>query len=194
MATVSGYHTHRKLISYPFEIEWGGWTSTTARLQQSGWSIAAEEDFNSMFCRLALRHDVHRIYGLTNRVPAHFLRIDQHMLGAIRFQVQYMASRLQVQIMDNLSHFRPIDACPQFITEMKDIEDFKFFAAPLARTEEIIVDPADVGRLLEMIREAQSPRQAEIRERMRKRDAREGLELDARPRQQFHAQILSFAA
>lgn len=169
-------------------IEWGGWESTTTRLQQMGWEISAEQDIRFMGVRLALRHQDFKMYGLTSMLDLGVWEdLHRFEVDAALFRVQYMASRMHVQIREDLTRFKPIDAMPQMV-EIKEIEDFKIFAAPLARTEEIIVDPDEVDRLLELIKEAQGPKQADIR----KRDY-EHVEADARPRQKFHAQILSVA-
>jgi hypothetical protein len=111
---------------------------------------------------------------------------------AIDFRVVFMANDITVVTYDNLSQFSPIDAMPQFtMQERKSVDDFGIFATPLARTEEIIVEPETVMQLLEKIKAMQSPEQAAIRERNRSRERRMGEPIQ---RQQFHAQILSIAA
>jgi hypothetical protein len=111
--------------------------------------------------------------------------------------MQYMATKVTVNVMDDFSNFKAIDAQPQFLSgpaaEIKDIEDFGIWALPMARSEEIIVDPHDVDQLLKMIRDMQLPEQEAIRERNRLRASREGMVMGSEPKQNFHAQILSIA-
>jgi hypothetical protein len=95
-----------------------------------------------------------------------------------------------MRVMDDFSKFKQIDAAPQYTNaEIKEIDDFGIFAVPMTRTEEIIVEPADVYTLLEQIKKMQSPEQAEIRKRNRRRDSEGHSEISQR--QNFHAQIIS---
>lgn len=188
--------TIRRLLSPAMEIEWAGWSSTTSRLQQQGWKIAAEEDVvYDRRCRLALSHDAQRLHAVTAWESMPYQADITYMTGMHgvpwpRFRVAYMAADIRGIKVQGLTFegFQPVDAYPQVVDqEIKSIQDYKIFAAPLARTQEIIVDPEQVGRLLELIHESQLAKQADIR-------ARDRREEEAIPRQQFHAQILSFAA
>ena len=146
-----------------------------------------------MEVRLALRNQRAQMYGITNGVPVDFFRFREDM--PLEFHVIHMANRVTVQMMGDLSSFKPIDAMPQMVLdERKDIEDFGIFATPLVRTEEIIVEPKTVESLLAEIKKLQDPEQSAIRARDRMRQNREGMLFDAMPRQKFHAQILSIAA
>lgn len=96
---------------------------------------------------------------------------------------------------DNFGHFRAIDAVPQIETrEIKSIEDLGIFAVPLARTQELIVDPDKIDEVLALIHKAQLPQMEEIRQRDRLRAGRDAGSTAAGPRQVFHAQVLSIAA
>ena len=181
----------RRIISQPHRVFWAGFETTTTRLQQAGWNLSAEEDFRRGAIRLAMKHEPLKLYGVSEPVE-HYYGGRTMFEEPLLFRVRYMSSRLDVVINDNLMNFSPIDAYPQTMTiERKSIEDFKIFAAPLARTEEIIVDPNDVQAMLDHIRKLQAPEQADIRARNAARERRERYE--AVPQQQFHAQILSFA-
>ena len=71
--------------------------------------------------------------------------------------------------------------------------DMKIFAgAQMVRTKEVIVMPDSVPDLMAHILKLQDPGQAAIREKFRKDQLLGKLGLkDVRPRQNFHAQILS---
>jgi hypothetical protein len=106
------------------------------------------------------------------------------------FHIRYAASDIVIQTMESSFNFQAVDASPQFVSDKRrSIEDFGIFATPLARTEEIIVEPETVMGLLEKIKAMQAPELAAIREKNRRRDQHQPME-----RQQFHAQILSLAA
>ena len=185
------------VLSRPMTIIWGGWESTTTMLQQNGWQLSLQRDVYRMEMRVAMRHKTDKIYGLTAPIRDDFVdRIVSQNYGSAPMpvaHVQYMASKLTVTAPVNMSTFEPIDAMPQLGSiEVKDIEDFNIFAAPLVRTEEIIVEPETVADMLEKIKAMQSTGQDEIRERNRMRELREGGRIDVVPQHKFHAQILSF--
>lgn len=185
-------HSDARVLSAPHRIHFCGWQSTLPALQQAGWEISAEQDFMRNAVRLALRHRDLQVRAITAPVEYLFLAGDVGYGRHLEFRIVHMASDMTVLIHDDLSMFRPIDAMPQFTTaERKSIDDFGIFATPLARTEEIIVEPETVMSLLEKIKGMQSPEQAAIRGRNRSRDRRNSEPIQ---RQQFHAQILSLAA
>lgn len=109
----------------------------------------------------------------------------------IVFQIVAVSrSLLAYRVNMDFSAFRSIDATPAMrIEEPKRIEDFAIFAAPLVRTEEIIVEPQSVADCLDLIKRLQAPNLAEIRERNRQRER-----LEPSNQTRFHAQILSLAA
>jgi len=90
----------------------------------------------------------------------------------------------------DVAAFEPIDARPVFqsISEKRTaLEHFKIFATISKEQTEIIVAPETVSELLARIQEAQLPEQEQIRERNRRRKAREAVD-----ELEVHAQILSF--
>lgn len=205
-----------RLVSHPHFVEWCGFETTTAKLQQAGWEIAAEQDWASMGIRLMLRHEGHQMQAITAAVDfyRHAMMLDPRAeyrmmpdphdpdRGRLRFRVIRMARVLQFGFHgdeDVVEHFaetwKLVDAEPQIAThKVVSMNDLNIFATPLTRTEELIVDPADVGAILEKIKAAQRPEQERIRARQRLRESREGMMIDAQPQMNFHAQILSIAA
>lgn len=172
---------------------WCGFRSNTYLLQQAGWEIAAEQDFASLELQLIMRHQDLKLYAITERTRFDFYQNARSNVPPPVFRVIHAAPMLHVlQLGQSVLNYRQIDAAPQITNmEYRSIEDLGIFAVPLARTEEIIVEPADVSALLEQIRKMQAPEQAEIRARQRSRE-RAGENPLTRPSQQFHAQIISF--
>jgi hypothetical protein len=187
----------RYLVSIPHDVWWGGWRSTTIQLQQAGWLLAAEQDCFNGSVQLALRHDRFGLRGLTEKVSVRYFERQRN--ERLMFRVAFMASAIKAEVVGldapQFENFRAIDARPQWVLRtphMADMDELNIFAVPLVRTEEIIVDPNDVMAMLDRIKSLQSPEQAAIRERNRRR-ARDDGGWEACPQQQFHAQILSFA-
>jgi hypothetical protein len=178
-------------------VHWAGWESDTYTLQQNGWELSAEQDVRMMALRIALRHKAMQCVAVTSLfTDFRYEYYAREPIDVPFLNIQYFATRMSVQVMERQwPNFQPIDAAPQFLsdTTVKSFEDLKWFATPLARTEEIIVDPLEVGAMLEQIRKMQAPEQERIRQKQRLAASREGMSIDAMPRQQFHAQIISIA-
>lgn len=186
-------HSDARVLSLPHRVHFCGWVTTLPALQQAGWELSAEQDFVGMGVRIAMRHSDWQLRAVTESVDFNFF--DHYSIARARpmdFHIAHFASTLYAVAEGDFTRFAPIDAMPQFIsTERKSIDDFGIFATPLARTEEIIVDPHDVMALLERIKDLQRPEQAALRERNRARERRLDQPIQ---RQSFHAQILSIAA
>lgn len=192
------FQIERRVLSRPAEVLWAGFRSTTSRLQQAGWEIAAEESIADLRIRLLLRNRDMRLYALTSDLEFDYHRQHEQYDRPLVFNVVCASPEFRIRelpTMTSFADFHQIDAMPQ-ITEqkIKSIEDFRIFATPLVRTEEIIVEPQDVSAMLEQIRKMQAPEQARIRakERLaRRREETAPIEIQAVPRQAFHAQIIS---
>lgn len=171
------------------KVHWAGWESNTLRLQKAGWQCSVEEDPMYRSIRIAIKHPAFKMYGISNSIQYDRKLVFESYIKHITIPIHYMASEMRIQIMSDLSAFRPIDAEPQFIeTEMKSIKDYKMFR-PLENIPEIIVEPPTVSELLDKIIEYQSPKMVELRKRMLQEKRKEELGL-----KQIHAQIISLAA
>jgi len=198
-----GHSDFPRLVSQPHRVIWAGWETTTPRLQQAGWEIAAEQDFTQYGVRLVFRHQQMQCTAITNSVDFYRQAMMNHPGGydastdpRLTFHVVRMAHHLQIGFVDDHAPaFRLVDAQMQMVAhQVRDIEDLGIFATPLVRTQELIVDESEVSAILAKLVEAQKPEQERIRDRKRLRERREGLELGAEPQMKFHAQLLSIAA
>jgi hypothetical protein len=201
----------RFLISAPHRVLWGGFETTTTRMQQAGWRISCQQDAWRDGARLALINDELRMSGITDSVSYYHLaqmnmsRPELRILPTDRrewfltFHIIRMNHQMTVGHYDeDRTSWYAVDAMPQIDCRRVDrLEDFAIFAqAPMVRSNEIIVDPSDVNQLMEQIIKLQKPEQEALRQKARLRESREGYELEEKPvqRQTFHAQILSIAA
>ena len=177
-------------MSAPAEVIFAGFRSDTRILQQAGWLLSMNQDVYGHRIQLAMHHPGAGLYMLADEAGYRFMDAAYMRDSGppLRFVIRQCSSKIVAQAMTNFDAFAPIDAMPQYVTsERKSIEDFKIFAPPLVRTEEIIIEPQSVAECLDLIRKMQSPELAEIRKRNAQRD---------KPitQQNFHAQILSLAA
>lgn len=188
-----------RILSRPLRVRWGGWETTTTQLQQGGWELAVHEDFSRMTIRMTMRHQGFRMYGVSRSLDFPFMRYAKVEADLSQFVIEIvqMGTNVTINMMeigDPFAGMKAIDAYPQFTKmTMKRIEDYGFFATPLVRTQELIVDPSEIGRVLELIKQAQLPEQEAIRKRQQMQASREALDLTTIPQQTFHAQLLSVA-
>jgi hypothetical protein len=193
------------MLSMPIPIRFAGWESNTYQLQQNGWQLSAMEGRPSLSPRpqlqLALKHPGLQIRAMTRPIDVDYLGMFHNagsiveMVCKIGLDVKVFGTTLMLSVVHyGPLDFRAIDAQPQITdARFKNVDDLKIFAdAQLVRTKEVVVMPDSVPELMEQILKLQAPKQADIRERVRKEQVLAGLDLkDVRPRQQFHAQILS---
>lgn len=190
-----------RLLSPPCKVIFAGFETTTTRLQQAGWELSAEQDMNRRRVRLAMRFNPARLYMVSEAQDFDFFHAVGRGSGNYGmegyggnlpvFHTVHCATDIRVQMMDDFSLFRPIDAAPQMVmSKFQSIEDFNLFATPLVRTEEIIVEPETVATLMEQIKKLQAPDLEAIRKRRRYQEGSSA----PMPQTNFHAQILSLAA
>jgi hypothetical protein len=144
-----------------------------------------------------MRHQVYGIHARTNEVDGMVYAMDRQARPA--FHIQWLTDRnVRFQQVDgypvpNLSAYSPVDMRPQMV-EVKDLEDMQMFAGCLARTQELIVDPDDVTSMMDRILALQDPARQEYYKRQLRANREEGVRMQAAPRQQFHAQVVSLVA
>jgi hypothetical protein len=178
------------VLSRPHRVFFAGFESTTTRLQQAGWRLAAEENAYQERLTLVMKHWDLGLYMLADTLRVDFYAARRRG-EPLAFHIRYVAEKLQaVRCTDvDFADFHAIDARPAFrLEEPKSIEDYRIFAAPLVRTEEIIVEPQSVAHCLDIIRKLQAPDLAAIRKRNAAR------ENEAVNQTKFHAQIMTLAA
>lgn len=193
------YETPR-MLSRPMGVEWAGWRTDTYTLQQNGWELAVENSYYDHTYRLLLRHRMMKMYAITAKETIENLPADMSFARNLPvFHIVHVAASLHAIQLPGIdwNNFQQIDAQPQFTTSrITRIEDTNVFAVPLQRTQEIVIDGADMSVIehLEAIKRLQDPEQQKIRERILREGATpEGSSFKAAPRQNVIAQIVSFS-
>lgn len=177
-------NSHR-VISPIVKINFAGWASDTLALQNNGWGVHSLEDYESHSIKIMLVNERVGLKLVSNSMPIE-LQLDYRYPTTAN--VQQVISLHTKIILQNRSifDFRQVDAVPQ-IVEMKEMSyyDINVFNKITERNNEIIIDPNEVGLWMKRIKDAQKPRQKEIREKLRRPPA---------PEHTVHAQIISLAA
>lgn len=185
----------RRFLSERHTVRFLGFESNTFRLQQEGWALAAEQDFERGTINLALHHQGAGLYMLGreqgfnyHRAVGLALHRDQH---ALVFDIVRCSTKISItEVSYRPPMWEAIDATPCFVdTPIRSMSDMGIFNKPMVRTEEILIEPSSVAECLDLIRRLQVPDLAEIRKRNARRDSAEIAR-----RETFHAQILSLAA
>jgi hypothetical protein len=191
--------TKRVLQSAPITIRFAGFESDTLTLQNNGWQLALEDEFDHMLyrhrMRFILKHDMLNLYCLSNieEIDYHSIYNMNDMFEISKkvhiFQIQVIARDVVLKGLQpiNMDCVNQIDAMPE-IVEIQQLSLLPIFKTIVQPDNALIVEPDKISALLEQIVACQSPKQAEIRERMKKSEGRENF------KQTLHAQILSVAA
>lgn len=185
-----------RVINPIVKAYWAGWESDTLALQHNGWQLSMESDPYRRTIRIAIKHPVHEIYGVSEvlddwHYPGKILRplIFQSMAGNSG-GFKHVIRRYDA-IAPMVNSWQPIDAAPRYeesvISSLDDLIPFR----PIA-SQEVIVAPETVPELMDRILDMQSDKQREIREKARKELRRQGKNSD--PNINVHAQIISLAA
>lgn len=192
-----------RILSRPFGIEWAGWRSDTHRLQRSGWELAVECEMCWREYRLLMRHRMLKLYAVTHmekiddieRITSPYMRCEDMPI----FKVIGVAPQIRVVEMQQYGpmSFKQFDAEPCMTTApIRSIEDMNIFNVPMTRTEEVMIDKADMTVIehLEAIKRLQSDKQREIRQRIVTSDSAGftgGYEV--KPRMHMVAQLVHYA-
>lgn len=184
--------SHR-LLSRPLRVHWAGWESDTGRLQNAGWEISAEQIVKRDYMRLAIRHKLADLRGLSRPVqfPYHSgmdSLFNSDALDGIRLDFNVMSHDIRIREIaeTTFSRFAPVDANPQFVEfkGARSLDDLAHFAPLVPVNQLIIPEEKSVNDLLEEIIARQSGARLErITEQVRW-DA-------ARPPPLVHASIVS---
>lgn len=180
-----------RVVSHPMTLHWAGWETTTARLQQAGWEMAAEQHFERNTLRIAFSHPQWGARGITETSEYdYYARMNQRAHAGpevihARMNV-HMGKDVYVRSYDQPT-FSAIDARPQImdIERITCLEDLAHFAPQATLTSPFVLPEPDVDELLSMILAKQ---QAAKTEYFRDLVARDGQVL---PAHRFHAQIIS---
>lgn len=185
-----------RILSRPVKVHWAGWETDTLTLQQNGWELSVDQNIARNEMRMVIRHEQLGFIGQSASLPwdFHSGMMEHHYLNAYEgrerfFQMRHMGRSIMIHnhgAMD-FSRYSPVDAQPRFTQEApKELGDLVHFAAPLVRTQALVLPEKTVDQLLADILEAQQDAKTSY---FRDMVAREG---DTLPAHKFHAQIISF--
>jgi hypothetical protein len=176
------------LRNYPVKLHWAGWETTTLQLQQAGWSLSAWQNPVKGIMQIGLRQPSLSVEGMTE-CREDWCHYDDPRAFLSSWHRAALHTRLAQQIhLHRDAEFRPFDAEPFYHTRAcASLDDICHFAPAMTRTRQIILPEQTVDEMLQLILAKQ---QGAKEEYYRQQVLDERVQ---QPRQQFHAQILSFA-
>lgn len=184
------------LKSKPFKVFFAGFKSDTLTLQRNGWNLMVEHESDHLYhrhsIRFILKHEMLDLVAMTytNSLEFQDFLHDPFVEEKVIFSIHALGKDIRVTGYPtfDLKNIRDIDATPNMVSanEITSIRDL--FTTLIKPDNALIVEPDQISELLKKIVECQSPKQAEIRERIRSGELRENM------KQTLHAQILSVAA
>lgn len=183
----------RFLLSAPIRTEMLGMISDTVQMQRAGWEFSVEYEMAYMRYTVLARHRNARMYAMSAPFDLRFFEVLEH--GSVRgltINFPQVANSMEIVLQRSSMDFRPVDMEPQFVDfqqERMNIEQFGIFATPLARTQEIYVPEESVDELLDRILDLKQ----EVDPAYARMKHEENMSIEGRPREKFHAQILSIA-
>ncbi len=195
--------------SRPIEVYFKGFRSDTRTLQAAGWQLSIEQQENTPYrgykCRLAMQHVESGILMYAHEpidIDLEVVMCSYVVEAAKRqltgpFTVQHVVTNhhdihLHVVRSGSRFNFQAVDAEPLMMpVDNVSLRDLCVFRT-ITPDSEILVPPQSVPELLAHIQSLQDPKQKEIRERNKKRDARERLN-DAPKIARVEAQIITLA-
>lgn len=165
---ISDQYLH--FLSRPVPIHWSGWETDTHRLQRAGWVLAVDKDPIYDNYKVLIHNDQVKMYAITSAMSMSFSLTENLISPMPILEIQYAASKIEFyRTNEDFSQFRQIDAQPQVVhMNAIDFDDLCIFKYTTPKAEEIIIDKADmtVVEHLQAIKDLQSPKQKEIRERI----------------------------
>ncbi len=180
-----------RILGRPIKVHWAGWESTTARLQQAGWEVAAEQDAFRNTMRLAFNHPQHGAQGITEVTDHDYYRDQashgphmEHMPLELPMRV-HMGREVRVHSA-GIPNLAAIDAYPSICHQgIHKLEDLAHFRPAAVRTNPYVLPEESVDELLSRILEMQEKAKTDY---FRDMIAREGSAL---PAHRHCAQIIS---
>lgn len=187
-----------------------GFESTTLELARSGWDLSMKQIIladrhHSPCLQLAMRHEQANMYALTSPVnldygvaqawkdPMFYRQVMESICFEVMAMHPHIGIRHTIPIRGSASFssmFEPIDPYPSREPVEENVRDFKFFKVAKETVKDILVAPASVPELLELVLKAQQPSLEAIRKRER---SRENEIFMNQPKVEVQARILSLA-
>ncbi len=160
----------RRIISPPTKLFWEGWESDTITLARHGWDFSAEQDYERMRYRLAMRNDRLGLVGVTDHHEYGYDPSDRNLVGRNSPPLDVAIYTDRMRFIDTprvrVEAFDSIDVRPELMATSYEMRDLVPFRRVNVNAEQIHLEQASLSEILEIALSRQSGKQQEIRERM----------------------------
>ncbi len=169
-------------------VRFAGWESTTVALQQAGWAVSARQNISHYSVGLALHHPQTGLYAVTDDITMPALwrpKTDFIPHDCVVFNVIAMSTNLRctyVPMYQSAFAYSPIDCFPstyQSAASDQALQDLVPFKTVNHDATQIVIAPASVPQVLELLLRCQAPAAAVRRAEDRKREVRRASDIQA---------------
>lgn len=172
------------LENQPIRVEFQGWSSDTHRLQQAGWQMAMYHEPQHMRDYFVFSNEAMKIRGVSHGYDRYHVldgrnrngKFDADRVPPIIINCLGDLRATYVQLDFDIMKARQIDCQPRMI-ESSEVQWDSLFGIVPNCNESMFVDKADMDVVdhLQAIIDKQRPKQAELREKHRKRHKGEAV-------------------
>jgi hypothetical protein len=172
-----------------------GFRSSTWELGNSGWVIQADQDLHRDEIRMVFTNKESGAILLSRNnafdFQGHALgHTHPAMINELRFDAQIYHADTRIMEQMNFSNLRTVEYEPSVEQlHVKTLSDMVLFKEKPKK--EILVEPATIPEMMELIKKMQSPRQKELRDKQRDRAKREIYTMEQEVTAISHAEIIT---
>ena len=179
-----------RTMNPPITFFWNGWTANHNTLLKYGWQIAANRNDYGNYVYFTLRHKKYDIYGTSQNIPLTAIMATSSITVPVTLVNKLYMHITQDPFLSTDEMESNLVGHTTIVEALEDTPPWDIFKSDrdVEPPIDIIVDPNSVESLLNRVIKLQSPKQKEIRDRIRKEA------LNEKYNQQVHARILSMVA
>lgn len=156
-------------------IEFQGFQSSVARLSSAGWDIQADQNMERRTIQMVFTHNYLSLILISEMREFDFFgeqRYDYARICDIRMKAQHYTPDTRILRTLDFNNLCSVETVPRFEEqEVRTLDDLLLFKPKT--DNQVIVKSATVSEMLEEIKKQQAPKQAELREKLRKSRRRE---------------------
>lgn len=176
----------------PVPVYFQGFQSNTHTLAQCGWTMTLDQDLYNMtiLCVFTNLESGAILISESHRFNFQRMAHEPFYVNDLKFNTKMYRGDVRLPMQFDYRKLVEVDTEPSYETiEMGNLKDYVLFKEK--PKNEVLVEPATVPEMLEMIKKMQSPTQKELREKQTQRAKRGIYEMENEPRVERHIEILS---
>lgn len=190
----------RVLTNLPIPVCMMGFESNTLTLSRHGWQFSIMHSIDSDSLDVLIKHESNELFRMYGKARYERSEMYDLLRGNTQFykntviNITCVSSDMMARIIPfrNTVNFSAWDvSTPELIqTQHINLSKFNPFRT-FDSAKELVIDPGDVQKMMDLILKHQKPRQQEILRQQEKNERVNQLFADAKPKQELHLQLVS---